>query len=90
MQLNSAPTPTLRDLGFLDPNEAASLIDVKPLTLANWRAAEKGPPFTKIHGNKIVYPLDGLKRWLSERTVQPEKPATLARPNKRHARTAAR
>jgi hypothetical protein len=78
METSPATVPTLRDLGFIEPGDAATLIDVKPLTLSNWRAARKGPPFTKIHGNKIVYPLEGLKKWLTERTVRPVATATLA------------
>lgn len=73
---------SLRELGFMEPGEVASLLDVKPVTLCNWRAAEKGPPFTKVHGNKIVYPVAGVQRWLAQQTITPEVPGTLARPRR--------
>jgi hypothetical protein len=79
-------TPSLRDLGYLLPEEVATLVDVKPLTLSNWRAARKGPPFAKIHGNKIVYPMDKLRQWLAQRTVETEVSGTLANPLSRRAR----
>lgn len=31
-------------------------------TLANWRAARRGPPYVKI-GRKVFYPLEGIEQW---------------------------
>jgi hypothetical protein len=72
-------------MGFLEPAEVAAIVGAKLMTLSNWRAARKGPPFTKVHGNKVVYPVKGLERWLAERTVKPEQPPTLV-----HSRRARR
>ena len=66
----SSPVPTLRDLGFFEVEEVAAIVRTKTLTLRNWRTKKIGPPFTKVHGNRIVYPIDGLKQWLQDRTVQ--------------------
>lgn len=69
--------PTLGELGYLDPAQLAAFLNVKTTTLSNWRSKEFGPPATKIHGTKIVYSLDGVKRWLADRTSSPAKPGTL-------------
>ena len=57
---------------FLTPVEVSEryggAIDVA--TLANWRAAGKGPPFTKI-GGKVLYRFDSLIEWEQARTVVP-------------------
>ena len=77
MTNSSAPLPSLRDLGYLLDTEAAEIIRKKPQTLRNWRAKSIGPPYTKVDGDLIVYPLEGLKKWLSDRTVKPQSPNTL-------------
>jgi hypothetical protein len=56
---------------FLTPIEpsgrSGGAIDVG--TLANWRTAGKGPPFTKI--GKVLYGIDALLKWEESRTVRP-------------------
>lgn len=73
----SAPVPTLRDLGFYETEEVAALVGAKLLTLRNWRASGKGPPYTKVHGTRIVYPVNEFKQWLASRTVKSRNEPTL-------------
>jgi hypothetical protein len=67
----------MRDLGYLEEAEAAILFDVKPVTLRNWRAQGTGPPFCKVHGNRVVYPLNGARDFLASRIVTPSTSPTL-------------
>lgn len=45
--------------GFFTPKQLADRWHLKDQTLANWRAARQGPPFTKI-GAKVLYPIEGI------------------------------
>ena len=38
------------------------------VTLRKWRAARKGPPYTKL-GNAVRYPADKADEWMSARAV---------------------
>jgi hypothetical protein len=67
-------------MGFISEIETAALLAVKTGTLANWRARGKGPPFTKPNDFTVVYPLDGVRAYLRDRTFTPAKLSTLARP----------
>jgi hypothetical protein len=62
----------LEALGYMSAADLAKLIDVEEVTLRNWRAAKKGPAYTKVHGNRIVYPIDAVKKWLADQTVTPD------------------
>ncbi len=86
MTTPTAALPSLRDLGYLLDTEAAEIIRKKPNTLRNWRAKDVGPPYTKVDGDLVVYPLEGLKKWLSERTVKPQAASTLSNPGKPNTR----
>jgi helix-turn-helix protein len=39
-------------------------------TLQLWRARRVGPPWTK-NGNRVLYPKDGVLRWLEKQQVEP-------------------
>jgi hypothetical protein len=69
--------PTLGELGYIDPKQLAAMLEVEPTTVSNWRCKGFGPPPTKIHGNKIVYSLDGVKKWLADRAAAQAKAPTL-------------
>jgi hypothetical protein len=47
---------------------SASGYPLKKATLANWRAARRGPPFTKF-GRLVLYPEAELRAWLKGRQV---------------------
>lgn len=55
---------------FLTPQKVTDRYDgaISVKTLANWRSAGTGPPYTKING-RIVYPLNELEVWEAARTV---------------------
>ena len=77
METQSGSLPTLSELGYIEEPAAAELLKVKPVTLRNWRALGIGPPFTKVHGTRVVYPLAELRTWLQSRTVRPAGAPTL-------------
>lgn len=53
---------------LLSPEDAALVLGVAEGTLANWRAAGKGPPFVRV-GRKVMYRMESLEDWLLEREV---------------------
>lgn len=59
--------PNLLD-GYLSEADTATQLKVQVPTLRNWRSAERGPPWTRINGRTVVYPVDGARRWLSINT----------------------
>ena len=57
---------------LLTPAELASMLDMSPRTLANWRSTGKGPPYVKIgveppeghqDRRKVRYELQVAERW---------------------------
>ncbi len=77
--------PTLRELGYISERELAKLRRLKLVSQRNERYAGKGPPYTTVSGNQIVYPIEEFKRWLAARTVgaQRRNPGTIANPRLR-------
>lgn len=59
----------LSTLGYVTEESAAIVLDVKIPTLRNQRSKRIGPPFCKV-GGTVLYPLDGLRRYLADNTVQ--------------------
>jgi len=53
----------LEEFDYLSEEEAAIGLDVKPLTLVEWRKAGIGPEFTVV-ARRIVYKRDALEEWL--------------------------
>jgi hypothetical protein len=55
---------------YLTPEEVSQRWrgKITPETLANWRAMQIGPAYTKI-GKAVLYPSDLLERWEEERLV---------------------
>lgn len=58
MQSDSAPMA-------LRPAAAARALGVTPRTLFTWRRCGLGPPYVRVAG-VILYPTDGLRRWLND------------------------
>jgi predicted DNA-binding transcriptional regulator AlpA len=52
---------------YLTAKQVAELTNISVQSLANWRAARRGPPFTRIE-RAVRYPADALQRWLDART----------------------
>jgi hypothetical protein len=47
---------------FLTSKELSSRWRLSDQTLANWRYARKGPPFTRV-GGKVLYPIEGVEKY---------------------------
>lgn len=43
-------------------------LGIHPSTLAKWRYARRGPPYTRL-GNRVLYDLDRVREWLKEREI---------------------
>jgi hypothetical protein len=54
---------------MLNALEVASIIDVDPRTLANWRGRRKGPKFIRI-GSNVRYRRADLESWVKSQTVE--------------------
>lgn len=55
-------------LGLLSEEELAGVIDVKPHTLAVWRAEGKGPDFTRL-GKSVFYRQVDVRAWIEANVV---------------------
>lgn len=53
------------------PEEVERITGIKTQTLAKWRMNRVGPPFEKLGGRAVRYPVDKLVRWLESRAVTP-------------------
>jgi hypothetical protein len=47
-------TPTIQ-FQFLESDQVASLLGIKPKTLRNWRLVGHGPTPTRLSRNRVVY-----------------------------------
>lgn len=55
---------------WLTPDETGALTKVAKQTLANWRAAKIGPPYTKLsdsQAGRVRYRRSDVIRWLDDR-----------------------
>jgi hypothetical protein len=68
--LNAAdtPDPTAPPPLALRPREAARELGISERLLWEWTRTE-GVPHIRI-GNVVLYPVDGLKRWLDDRSIK--------------------
>lgn len=55
---------------LLEPKAAAAVLMHAPGTLANWRAARRGPPWYDI-GGRVFYKRSELEAWVASRAVRP-------------------
>lgn len=53
---------------MLSEGQLADQWGLAKITLRKWRAARKGPPYTKL-GNAVRYPADKANEWMSARTI---------------------
>ncbi|RMH75397.1 MAG: DNA-binding protein [Calditrichaeota bacterium] len=56
---------------FMTPREVEQKYGIARQTLANWRAAGRGPAYIKVSRRKVLYPVSELNKWLIERMVIP-------------------
>jgi hypothetical protein len=71
-------------LGYSEA-ELAAIRKLKRRTLANERAAGRGPPYIK-DGKTIWYPRDKFKRYMESKMVTPGRERTLATGKQRRRR----
>ena len=65
------------EFNLATPEEVAKLRGGMRLgSLANERARGKGPPYVKL-GACVMYPRDGLKKWIAQNTVTPGRTRTM-------------
>jgi hypothetical protein len=55
---------------YLTEPALAAELGKGPRTLQLWRARRVGPPWTK-NGNRVLYPKDGVLRWLEQQQIEP-------------------
>lgn len=58
----------IEHFGLLSEDELAAMIDVKPHTLAVWRAEGKGPDYTRL-GKSVFYRRDDVHAWIEANVV---------------------
>jgi len=58
----------MTELEFLTPREVAQLTKTSIQSLANWRSARRGPPWTRVE-SAVRYEANLLRLWLNARTV---------------------
>lgn len=50
---------------YLRPAQVGEIMGWRVNTLACYRSRDEGPPFVKVR-NRVLYPSDGLARWIAE------------------------
>jgi predicted DNA-binding transcriptional regulator AlpA len=53
-------------LPFLDTDEVAEIVHMKPATLRYWRHVGKGPKFFKMGEHKVMYRQEDVEAWVME------------------------
>jgi hypothetical protein len=64
---DAGPPPLLQD--YHTEESLAREIGVTIRTLRRWRKERQGPPITHV-GRKVVYSIEGLRRWLAANEQQ--------------------
>jgi hypothetical protein len=52
-------------LPFLDTDEVAKIIRMKPATVRYWRHFGKGPKFFKMGEHKVLYRREDVEAWIA-------------------------
>ncbi len=50
---------------FASPREVAAILGRSLVTLERWRRDGKGPPFVRLAGTRVGYPVAALHEWAS-------------------------
>lgn len=78
METHSSPPPTINDIvEAFEEHELASILGIKVPSLRNRRSKGNVPPYIRLHGDRVVYPVAGVRRFLESRTVAPNAAPTL-------------
>jgi len=66
---DNARAATLRSaIELFSEDDLAEVLDVKPPTLATWRAEEKGPDYVKL-GKSVFYRKQDVLEWINANVV---------------------
>lgn len=66
---NNARAATLRSaIELFNEEELAEILEVKPQTLATWRAEERGPDYVKL-GKSVFYRKADVLDWINANVV---------------------
>lgn len=66
MAENSKEIPaTHGDLELLTAAKVAKLVGRSTVTLERWRRLKKGPPYIRLSGARVAYPVSKLREWLA-------------------------
>lgn len=49
---------------YLTVKEVSEITNIKVTTLSSWRNRGAGPPFIKVEGALVRYPVDQFEEWL--------------------------
>ena len=63
---------------MLTTEQVSEVLQVRPRTLFVWRRDGGGPPFVRLgegKGSSVRYPRDGLRSYITDRTVRAAAPA---------------
>ena len=63
------PHSTYCDPDFITTREAAQLLRLSPITLAQWRCRDEGPPFVRL-GRAVRYRAGDVRDWAQSQTVR--------------------
>lgn len=66
----------LETLGYFTEEEVARIRNITIGTLRNQRVRNEGPPFCRV-GNRILYSVADLKRYIESAKVETAPPSTL-------------
>lgn len=66
---DNARAATLRsEIDLFSEEELAEVLEVKPPTLATWRAEERGPDYVKL-GKSVFYRKQDVLEWINANVV---------------------
>lgn len=51
---------------YLTTEEVAAMLHLSKATLERWRRQGDGPPFVRAGRRRVLYPADGVDRWLAD------------------------
>ncbi len=61
--------PTTTEEKFLTTEQAATLLQLSPITLRKWRKVKLGPDFCALADRTVRYRESAIEEWLERRTI---------------------
>ena len=66
------PLMSSSDPAYMTPAQLALRWHLARQTLANWRAQGKGPPFIRVSGGRILYPIHSIYSFEANKSCSTE------------------